>query len=342
MIKFGLIGVGYWGPNLARNLNQVEDGSLAWVCDRSEKALAGICKNYSQICTTGSYEEMLKGSNVDAVVVATPAGTHYEIAKACLDAGRHTLVEKPLALTGAECDDLIERAAKKNLTLMVGHTFLYSPPVMKLKQYIDGGELGDIYYAYSTRANLGQVRKDVNAMWNLAPHDISILLYLFGQTPISVNAKGISYIQDGIEDVVFMYLDFPNKISAHIHLSWLDPGKIRKMTLVGSQKMIVYDDVSTDAKIQVFDKGVDKVTKQDAEKFGSFGEFQLLMRAGDVYIPKVPATEPLKIECQHFADCIKNGTKPRTDGEHGKQVVQVLEAAQKSLKAGGGPVEVGK
>jgi len=240
---------------------------------------------------------------------------------------------------------------------MVGHTFLYSPPVLKLKDYIDAGELGDIYYAYSTRANLGQIRKDVNAMWNLAPHDVSILLFLFGQVPVSVNAKGISYIQDGIEDVVFMYLDFPNKISAHVHLSWLDPGKIRKMTIVGSKKMVVYDDVSADTKIQVFDKGVTKVVNSpndgkpdrqggvgqpSAETFGSFGEFQLLLRAGDIYIPKIAATEPLKLECQHFADCIMKGETPRTDGVHGKKVVQVLEAAQASLKAGGIPVEVGK
>lgn len=342
MIKFGLIGVGYWGPNLARNINQVEGGSLSWVCDQSEKALAGVCKNYSQVCTTASYEEMLRNSDVDAVVVATPAGTHYEIAKACLDAGKHVLVEKPLAGSSAECEDLIERASRKSLVLMVGHTFLYSPPVLKLKEYIDAGELGDIYYAYSTRANLGQIRKDVNALWNLAPHDVSILLYLFGRAPVSVNAKGISYIQEGIEDVVFMYLDFPDRISAHVHLSWLDPGKIRKMTVVGSQKMIVYDDANAEAKIQIFDKGVTKVANTGAEKFGDFGEFQLLLRAGDVHIPKIPATEPLKLECQHFADCIKNETKPRTDGEHGKQVVQVLEAAQKSLKSGGVPVEVGK
>jgi len=341
MIKFGLIGVGYWGPNLARNLNQVDGGELAWVCDQSEKALAGIRRNYAQVSTTARYEEMLASPDVDAVVIATPAATHYEIAKACLDAGRHVLVEKPLAFTSGECDDLIERAAKKNLVLMVGHTFLYSPPVLKLKDYIDAGELGDIYYAYSTRANLGQIRQDVNALWNLGPHDVSILVYLFGRPPVSVNAKGISYIQEGIEDVVFMYLDFPDKISAHVHLSWLDPGKIRKMTIVGSQKMIVYDDVETDAKLQIYDKGVTKV-QNAAETFGSFGEFQLILRAGDIHIPKIAATEPLKLECQHFADCIREGSKPRTAGDHGKLVVQVLEAAQKSLKSGGSPAEVGK
>jgi len=337
LIKFGLIGVGYWGPNLARNINQVEGGSLSWVCDQSEKALAGICKNYSQVCTTASYEDMLSNSDVDAVVVATPAATHYEIAKACLAAGKHVLVEKPLAASSSECDDLISRAANKDLVLMVGHTFLYSPPVLKIKEYIDSGELGDIYHAYSTRLNLGQVRKDVNALWNLAPHDVSILLYLFGTAPISVNARGMSYIQPGVEDVVFMCLDFPNNVSAHVHLSWLDPGKIRKMTLVGSKKMMVYDDVNADAKIQIYDKGVDRVTNPDNPE-----AVQMVLRSGDVHIPKVPNTEPLKAECQHFADCIRDGKKPRTDGVHGKLVVQVLEAAQKSLETKGNPVEVGE
>jgi predicted dehydrogenase len=340
MIKFGIVGVGYWGPNLARNLNQVDGGTLQWICDQSDKALGGIAKNHPHVTTTKSLEEMLKG-DVDAVTVATPAATHYDIATTCLNAGKHVLVEKPLAMTSQECSDLIERAANKNLVLMVGHTFLYSPPVLRLKQYVDAGDLGEIYYAYSTRVNLGQVRKDVNALWNLAPHDISILLYLFGEAPTSANARGISYIRDGVEDVVFLYLDFPGKKSGHVHVSWLDPGKVREMTVVGSQKMIVYDDVSPDAKIQIFDKGVDKISGPP-QAAGSFGEYQLLLRAGDIHIPKVPATEPLKLECQHFADCIANGTKPRTDGEHGRVVVQVLEAAQRSLRSGGGPVEVGR
>jgi len=342
MIKFGLVGVGYWGPNLARNLSQVEGGSLEWVVDSDERALAKICKSYPHVRTSLRYQEMLESAAVDAVVIATPAGTHYEIARACLDAGRHVLVEKPLAMSTRECDGLVELAERRNLVLMVGHTFLFSPPVLKLKEYVQAGELGDIYYAYSTRANLGQVRRDVNALWNLGPHDISILLYLLEQMPISVSAKGIDFIQEGIEDVVFLYMDFPGSTAAHVHLSWLDPGKIRKMTLVGSRKMVVYDDVSTDAKIQVFDKGVDRISSPDAESFGSFGEFQLLIRAGDVHVPKIAATEPLKLECQHFADCIANGAAPRTDGRHGRQVVQVLEAAEKSLKSGGAAVEVGR
>jgi predicted dehydrogenase len=340
MINFGLVGVGYWGPNLARNLNGTENACLAWVCDANAKSLSKISAIYPKVQTTEDLGRMLAAPDLDAVVVATPAGTHFELARQCLKAGKHVLVEKPLAMSGAECDELIDLAESKGLKLMVGHTFLYSPPVLKLKELLDAGEVGDVYYAYSTRANLGQIRKDVNAMWNLAPHDIAIYLYLFGGPPISVSAKGITHIQPGIEDVVFMYLDFPGNITAHVHVSWLDPGKVRKLTLVGSRKMVIYDDANADAKIQIFDKGVTKVSNGGAaESFSSFGEFQLLLRAGDVLIPKIAATEPLKMECQHFADCIISNERPLTDGVHGKQVVSVLEAAQESMRSGG-PVEV--
>ncbi len=340
MINLGLVGVGYWGPNLARNLNSAENASLAWVCDADQKSLGKIASSYPKTKTTTDINEMLAAADLDAVVVATPAGTHFDIAKQVLQAGKHAMVEKPLAMTGEECDELIDLAESKNLKLMVGHTFLYSPPVLKLKELVDSGDIGDVYYAYSTRVNLGRIRKDVNAMWNLAPHDIAIFLNLFGAAPVSVSAKGVTHIQPGIEDVVFMLLDFPNNITAHVHVSWLDPGKVRKLTLVGSQKMVVYDDTNADAKIQIFDKGVTKVANGSAESFTSFGEFQLLMRAGDVLIPKIAATEPLKMECQHFVDCIISGEQPLTDGVHAKQVVRVLEAAQESMQSGGCPVEV--
>lgn len=339
MINFGLIGVGYWGPNLARNLNGTENGTLKWICDSNSGAIKKMAAGYPSVSTTSDPEEFLRASDLDAVVIATPAGTHFDLARKCLTAGKHVLVEKPLAMSGVECDELIDIAESKGLKLMVGHTFLYSPPVLRLKELLGSGEVGDVYYAYSTRANLGQIRKDVNAMWNLAPHDVAIMLYLFGAAPVSVSAKGITRIQPGIEDVVFMYLDFPGNITAHIHVSWLDPGKVRKLTLVGSKKMVVYDDVNTDAKIQIMDKGVTRVAN-GAESFSSFGEFQLLLRAGDVLIPKIPATEPLKIECQHFADCIISNERPLTDGIHGKQVVRILEAAQESMRCNSCPVEV--
>lgn len=340
MINLGLVGVGYWGANLARNLNSTENARLAWICDANEKALAKIAGGYPKARTTGSLDEMLAAADLDAVVVATPARSHFDLARQCLNAGKHVLVEKPLAMSTAECDELIDIAASKGLKLMVGHTFLYSPPVLRLKELVDAGEIGDIYYAYSTRANLGQIRKDVNAMWNLAPHDIAIFLYLFGVPPVTVSAKGITRIQPGIEDVVFMYLDFPGNITAHVHVSWLDPGKVRKLTLVGSKKMVIYDDVDADAKIQILDKGVTKIGNGGAEPFSSFGEFQLLLRAGDVLIPKIPATEPLKAECQHFADSIIADEPPLTDGIHGRQVVRVLEAAGESMANGSRPVEV--
>jgi predicted dehydrogenase len=340
LIRFGLVGVGYWGPNLARNLNGVDGGVLAWICDANPAALGKVSTSYPRVKTCGSLDELLAADDLDAVVVATPAGTHYDIALKCLKAGKHTLVEKPLAMSSAQCDELIQAAEEKNLKLMVGHTFLYSPPVIKLKELLESGEIGDIYYAYSTRTNLGQIRKDVNAMWNLAPHDISILLYLFDSAPTQVTAKGLDKIQDGIEDTVFLYMDFPGKMLAHVHVSWLDPGKVRKLTLVGSKKMVVYDDVDPDAKIRIYDKGVTKVANNKPESFDSFGEFQLLLRAGDVLIPKVAATEPLKAECQHFADCIANDKRPITDGAHGKQVVRILEAAQESMACNSCPVEV--
>jgi len=341
MLNFGLIGVGYWGPNLARNLDNTENASLAWICDTNSNVLGKAARSFPNARTTTRLGEMLAAPDMDAAVVATPARTHFELARQCLMAGKHVLVEKPLAMSSAECDELIDLARGKALKLMVGHTFLYSPPVLKLKDLLDSGEVGEVYYAYSTRTNLGQIRKDVNAIWNLAPHDVAIFLYLFGATPVSVSAKGITHIQPGIEDVAFIYLDFPNNITAHVHVSWLDPGKVRKLTLVGSKKMVVYDDVNADAKIQILDKGVARVANGSAETFASFGEFQLLLRAGDVLIPKIPATEPLKIECQHFADCIIGDERPLSDGVHGRQVVRVLEAAQESIANGSCPVEVG-
>lgn len=340
MVKVGLVGVGYWGPNLARNINGLKSARLSWICDSRADVLANIASNYPGASTCDELSTMLAAPDLDAVVVATPARSHFEVASACLEAGKHTLVEKPLAMSSDECRRLIDLADKKNLKLMVGHVFLYSPPVLKIKELMDSGELGETYYAYSTRANLGQIRRDVNAMWNLAPHDVSIMLYLLGGVPTSVSASGITRIQEGIEDVVFMNLSFPGGIAAHIHVSWLDPGKVRQLTLVGSKKMVVYDDVDPDAKIRILDKGVTKVAKDNRETFSSFGEFQLLLRAGDVLIPKIPATEPLKLECEHFVQSIESNSRPLTDGLHGMQVVQILEAAQESMNRGSVPVEV--
>jgi predicted dehydrogenase len=261
---------------------------------------------------------------------------HFDFARKALEAGKHVFVEKPLATTLEDAAALVDLARKNNLILMVGHTFEYNAAVQEVKKYIDRGDLGDVYYLYAQRLNLGKVRDDINAMWNLAPHDISIVLYWLGQEPVSLQARGITCLQEGLEDVVFLILNFPGGVSAHIHTSWLDPNKVRKMTVVGSKKMIVYDDTSAEARIQIFDKGIDrKNIDVNLGEYDSFAKFQLIQRAGDLLIPRVHFAEPLRTECAHFIECIEKGETPRTDGESGLRVVKILEAADASLKENG-------
>ncbi len=333
-MNVAVIGAGYWGSNLLRIFSSLPNAHLEAVCDKKRECLDRAKKSYPWVKIFQDYKEVLGDPRIEVVVVATEAQFHYQIARECLSAGKHVLVEKPLALSQEQCKDLIDIAKGKNRVLMVGHTFEYNAAVRKLKEYITASELGKIYYIYSQRLNLGIIRQDINAMWNFAPHDISIILYLLGEEPVSVSAKGLSYIQEGIEDVVFMNLDFPGNVSAHIHISWLDPNKVRKTTVVGSKKMIVYDDLASDAKITVYDKGVEK---KSFGEFKTFGDFQLLLRAGDMHIPKIDFIEPLKVECSHFVECIEKGKKPLTDGFDGLRVVRVLEAAQKSLKNNSAP-----
>jgi predicted dehydrogenase len=340
-IRIGTIGCGYWGPNLLRNFASLPDTDLGVVCDLREERLSYVRQNYPNTETCKDYRNLLEDKDLDAVVVATPATNHYSLVRASLLSGKHVLVEKPLSLRSEECKDLIKIAKEMKKVLMVSHTFLYNAAVHRLKQYVKEGELGQIYYIYSSRLNLGNIRQDINAMWNFAPHDVSIILYLLEQEPVRVAARGLSYIQKGIEDIVFIDMDFAGGISAHIHISWLDPHKVRKMTVVGSKKMIVYDDTSNDARLQLYDKGVSRL--EDSGSLGSFddfGKFQLLLRAGDVYIPKINFVEPLREECAHFLECIRGGKRPITDGENGLKVVNVLEAADKSLKNGGCAVAV--
>jgi len=340
-MNVAVIGVGYWGANLARVFFQLSGAKLHSVCDIIKERLDYIKSSFPTVETTPDYRNLLKNREIEAVVVATEAQFHYQIAKECLEAGKHTLVEKPLSLTSRECRELIEIAKRRNRILMVGHTFEYNAAVRKLKEYVIGGDLGEIYYIYSSRLNLGKIRQDINALWNFAPHDISIILYLMESEPIRVAAQGLCCIQKGIEDVVFMHLEFASGVSAHIHISWLDPNKVRKMTVVGSKKMVVYDDIESDAKIQIYDKGIDKKDlKKSLGKFETFGDFQLLLRAGDIYMPKIDFVEPLKVECSHFVECVREGRKPLTDGYDGLRVVKVLETAQKSLESGGIPQEV--
>jgi predicted dehydrogenase len=330
--RVGLIGYGYWGPNLARNFHALPDAHLVAVADADATRLDEPARLY-QARTYTDYHELLADPTLDAVAISTPARTHFEIARAALERGKHVLVEKPLAMSSAEARELITLAEQKPRVLMVGHTFVYNPAVWKIRELIEQRALGDVYYIYANRVNLGRVQRDINALWSIAPHDISILLYVLGAMPLDVSARGATYLNANVEDVVFVTLTFPNQVLAHIHASWLDPSKVRQMTIVGSEKMIVYDDVDTEARLRIYDKGV--------YRHGSeYGEFQLKVHSGDINIPKIEMSEPLRNECAHFVECVREGKRPRTDGENGLRVVRVLEAAQESLEKNGATVPV--
>lgn len=335
MINVALIGYGYWGPNLARNLHQLPGCNLTACCDLDPSRLALVQRLYPNTHTNNQVTEVWDDGSIQAVAIATPAPTHFELAKAALEAGKHVLVEKPLTLSSREAEVLIELAQAQGRVLMVGHTFEYNPAVLKIKELIDEGQLGEVYYVYSTRVNLGRVQRDLNALWSIAPHDISILICLLGAMPLEVSARGATYLNSGVEDVVFVDLLFANGVMAHVHASWLDPSKVRRMTIVGSKKMVVYDDVESEGKVKIYDKGVLKVGNGQI-----FGEFQYRLHSGDIHIPRIDMSEPLHNECAHFIECIREGKRPRTDGESGLRVVKVLEAAQRSLEKRGISVEM--
>lgn len=334
-------GCGYWGPNLLRNFSAQPGCHVKWVAEQSPERRAYVEANYSRTRTTGEWEMVVGDPEVEAVVIATPASTHYRLAKAALEAGKHVLVEKPLAMTTREADELVSLATTTGRTLMVGHTFLYNEAVRYVKRLLEQGELGQVYYIYSQRLNLGLIRSDVNAWWNLAPHDVSVLLYFMDdELPVAVSAHGMAYIQTGIEDVVFATLTWANGMGAHVHVSWLDPGKVRKMTLVGSRKMIVYDDVSAD-KVAVLDKGIDRVPRAGEYKdYDSPNAYQLLHRAGDVWLPRTEFQEPLRVEAAHFLHCVRTGETPLTGPKHARNVVAVLEAVDRSVRGRGSRVAV--
>jgi predicted dehydrogenase len=265
------------------------------------------------------------------VVISSSATTHYPFAKAALEAGKHVYVEKPLALSTAHAREMTELAESKKLKLMVGHLLLYHPVVNTLKKLVDSGDLGEVFYIYSQRVNLGRIRQDENALWSFAPHDISVILYLLGQFPVSVSARGESYLQEGVEDVVFVNLKFADRKMAQLQVSWLDPHKVRKITIVGGKKMVVFDDIESMEKLKIFDKGVTGVS------YDSYGD-SITLRFGDINIPHIKMTEPLRVECQHFVDCVLNDKQPLSDGTNGLQVVRILEAAQRSMENNGKPV----
>jgi predicted dehydrogenase len=335
LVRIGVIGCGYWGPNLIRNFSHLK-GSQVLICsDLGEDRLSHMRNVYPQIETTTDYKRVLARKDVDAVVVATPPETHVRLTIEALRAGKHVFVEKPLALSSADGSAMVDEAQKAKRVLMVGHTFVYTAAVNKIKEVIESGELGDIFYISTTRVNLGIFQENINVVWDLAPHDVSILNYILDAAPESVATQASSNIRKNVEDVAFLTLRYPGNVLAHVHVSWLNPNKIRSTTVVGSKKMLVYDDVSALEKIRIYDNGVTVTPHYD-----TFGEFQLSYRYGDILIPRLDDSEPLKVACQHFVDCVEKGLAPRSSGVHGLNVVRVLEAAVESMREDGRMISV--
>lgn len=334
MVTLGLVGAGYWGKNLLRAFSNVNGGNLLYCCDLDRDRLKAVKRNNGSVRITEHYEELIESPEVDAVVIATPSRLHFSLASLALEAGKHVFVEKPLALRSDEAQELLSLSIKQGKKLMVGHLMRYHPAVERMKEMLDRGDLGDVHYIYSSRVNLGIVRQDENALWSLAPHDLSIILYLLDQMPESVSARGQCCLQPGVEDVVFLNLLFSDGKMSQVHVSWLDPHKERKITLVGNKKMIVFDDTEAVEKLRIYDKGVEQ-----AKEFNSYAEF-LTLRNGDIHIPHLQMEEPLKRECQHFVDCIEKDLVPFTDGQDGLRVVRILETAQESLEKGGVPITI--
>jgi len=336
MLSLAVIGCGYWGPNLVRNFNSLSECEVTTVCDACNDRLSHMQKLYPHLKITTNAEEVFSDKTIDAVAIATPVKFHYELAMKSLQAGKHTFIEKPMASSVAECRELLDLAHEKGLTLMVGHTFIYSPPVRKIKELVDSGDLGGIQYVSSRRLNLGLYQKDINVTWDLAPHDIAIILYVLNDKPVSVNCQGKAHVSKGIEDVCNMTINFANGGFCTIQSSWLDPNKIRQMTFVGEKRMLVYDDLEPIEKIKIYDKRVEKPPHYD-----TFAEFHYSYHYGDMYSPYLKQFEPLKEECQHFIDCIKTKCKSMSGGLEGLKVVQILSAASESLKQNGSAVSIG-
>jgi predicted dehydrogenase len=329
----GVVGMNYWGPNLARNLARLPGCRLAWVCDRDDEVLARHRDAYPTGRFTTDYGELLADPHLDAVVIATPVPTHAPLARLALDAGKDVFVEKPLAVTARDANELVSQADARERVLMVDHLLVYHPGVQAVKDLINDGTLGRIFYLYGNRQNLGVVRPDENALWSLGPHDISVMLWLVGERPSEVAASGESYLQPGVEDVVFGRIRFPSGIIGHLHLSWLDPHKMRKMTVIGSEKMVVFDDMETERKVTIYDKGPIPRTE-------TYGEY-IKVRSGDIRIPKVPVTEPLRLVCERFVQAVRDRQPTPSDGAAGAAVVEVLEAMTESLASSGRPVRLG-
>ncbi len=322
-VRVGVVGLGYWGPNLARNLAAIPGCQVAWLCDADEHARTRLAPSFPAAQLTGELEELLGDDRLDAIVLATPVPTHAELAIAVAQAGKHCFVEKPLATTTADAERAVQAAEQAGRILMVGHLLEYHPAVTRLKELIVSDELGELYYIYGNRLNLGKLRADENALWSLGAHDVSVVLHLIDEEPDECFAHGASYVRPGVQDVVFCYLRFPSGIVAHLHLSWLDPHKERRMTVVGARRMATFDDMLIEGKLTIYDKGFDEDTR-------SWGEY--IARSGDTFSPRIPNLEPLRLECEHFIDCIRLGATPRSDAHSGLRVVRVLERLQQSLE----------
>jgi predicted dehydrogenase len=325
-VRVGVAGLGYWGPNLARNFDRLPEAELRWICDASEDALARWSAQFPRAGASADLDELLADPELEAIVLATHVGSHAELAIRVLEAGKHCFVEKPIADSVTAAEEVVAAAERSGRVLMVGHLLEYHPGVERLKRIAADGELGDIHYVYSHRLNLGQLRADENALWSLGAHDVSVLLHLAEEEPIEAEARGESYMREGIEDVVFCVLRFPSGLAAHMHLSWLDPHKERRFTVVGSRRMATFDDMALERKLTVYDKGFD-------QDFSSYGEY--IARSGDVWSPRISNEEPLRIECRHFLERVRDGGEPRSGAQSGLRVVRVLEALERSLRESG-------
>ena len=323
-VRIGVAGLGYWGPNLARNFAAIPGCELAWCCDGDGGARERAAARFPGVRVTAELDELLADPALDAVALATPVPSHAELATRVLEAGKHCFVEKPLAQSVADAERVLAAAQASGRVLMVGHLLEYHPGVQKLKELTDSGALGDhIYYIYGNRLNLGKIRADENALWSLGAHDVSVVLHLAGEEPWEAVAHGESYVRTGVEDVVFCFLRFPSGLCAHLHLSWLDPHKERRFTVVGSRQMATFDDMAREGKLTIYDKGFD----EDAHGYGEY-----ITRSGAIFSPQIPNVEPLRVECEHFVHCVRRGETPRSDGVSGLRVVRVLEQLQRSLE----------
>jgi predicted dehydrogenase len=333
--RIGVIGCGYWGPHLVRNVHDIAEAELLAVSDLRPERLDHIASRYPGVRLFPDYHDLL-AADIDAVVVASPIHTHYAVARDALLAGKHVLVEKPLATNVREAAELVMLARSRRRVLMAGHTFVYNPAITELRRLVQAGDLGRIYYGDAARLNLGLFQRHVNVLWDLAPHDISILMHVLGQDPVMVSARGSTCVQADVHDVCYLEIHFAAGTSAHVHVSWLDPDKVRRLTLVGDRRMAVFDDVSAATRLRVYDRGV------DYPETDSYGEFELAYRHGEIVIPYIVWREPLRLECEHFVDCVRTGRRPLSDGEQGLAVVATLEAAERSLRSGGVrvPVEI--